>query len=309
MTVSRRSILPILAGAGLLARSAAGSAFALAELAPGVFVHVPRPALVSRTNEGDIANLGIVIGADSIAVIDTGGSPALGRKFLAAIRSVSKKPIRYVVNTHTHPDHIFGNAAFAAPDTVFAGHKNLPRAIAARRRHYLVSFQEQLGPELMADLKFVLPSLLVERETIIDLGDRQLKLMAWPAAHTDCDLTVFDEATKTLFTGDLLFREHIPVLDGSLQGWLEVMDGLSRIPAERAVPGHGQAGLPWPEALAPQRAYFEQLQADLREDIKDGQPLGEAVKTAGAAERGKWELFDDYNPRNASQAFKELEWE
>jgi glyoxylase-like metal-dependent hydrolase (beta-lactamase superfamily II) len=158
-------------------------------------------------------------------------------------------------------------------------------------------------------MKFVAPSMLVEKETTIDLGNRKLTLKAWPAAHTDCDLTILDETTKTIFTGDLLFRQHIPVLDGSLKGWLEVMDELSRIPAKHAVPGHGQAGLPWPQALAPQRAYFERLMADVRDDIQKGLPLAEAIQTAGAAERGNWQLFDDYNPRNASQAFKELEWE
>jgi quinoprotein relay system zinc metallohydrolase 2 len=310
VTISRRSVLYTLAGLGFAAApAAADNTFTLEEFAPGVFIHVPRPALVSKANQGDIANLGIVIGGEAIAVIDTGGSPAIGRKFLAAVQAVSAKPIRYVINTHVHPDHIFGNVAFEGLGAVFAGHKNLPRAIAGTQQHYLASYQEQMGPELMADMQFVVPTLLVEEETTIDLGNRQLTLKAWPAAHTDSDLTVYDEASRTIFTGDLLFRQHIPVLDGSLKGWIEVMDGLGRIPAERVVPGHGRAGEPWPDALRPQRAYFERLEADLRNDIEKGQSLGEAIKTAGASERGNWELFDDYNPRNASQAFKELEWE
>lgn len=279
------------------------------EIAPGIFVHEGRVAVMSQVNAGDICNVGFVVGKKSVAVIDTGGSALVGRRLLATIRKVTEKPISYVISTHMHPDHVFGNVAFESTGVVFVGHHNLPRALASRGDHYLATNAELIGKALIADVRIVAPTLFVEKTREIDLGSRKLFLRAWPAAHTDNDLTVLDETTRTLFAGDLVFMRHTPVVDGSIKGWLAHMDELAAIPAERVVPGHGPTSAPWPEALAPQRRYLERLAADVRAIIARGGQLAEAAKTAGRSERSNWELFDDFNARNVTAAFAELEWE
>ncbi|MDU6495255.1 quinoprotein relay system zinc metallohydrolase 2 [Bradyrhizobium sp.] len=277
------------------------------EIASGVFVHIGQTALMTAENEGAIANVGFVIGSDAVAVIDTGGSVREGRALLAAIRARSSKPIRYVINTHAHPDHIFGNAAFQVDDARFVGAKNLSRAIAVRGPHYIEAFRRLMGAELIDEIRLVPPSLVVEDHLSLDLGGRTLTLKAWSTAHSDCDLTVTDDESGTLFAGDLVFLRHIPVMDGSLRGWIADIAALATITAARVVPGHGPVS-PWPLALTDERRYLDTLAHDVRGLIKAGTPIAEAAGAAGS-ERGKWELFDDYNARNATAAFSEMEWE
>ena len=283
--------------------------FAAQQIAPGVYAHHGAVALMNESNAGDIANIGFIVGEKGVAVIDTGGSVEEGLGLVAAIRSVTEKPILYVVNTHFHPDHIFGNAAFEGLGATFVGHRNMPRALQQRGAFYLKAFRSIIGDAMINEVRIVPPTLLVDDTRDLDLGGRKIELHAWPPAHTDCDLTVYDPTTRTLFAGDAVFLQHIPIIDGSIKGWLANLPGLAKIPATRVVPGHGPLTAPWPEALDAEKSYFERLTQDIRSMIAKGDDVSEAAKTAAQAQRNDWRLFEDYNPRNATAAFAEYEWD
>ncbi|MFN3208045.1 MAG: quinoprotein relay system zinc metallohydrolase 2 [Roseovarius sp.] len=287
-----------------------GAALDMSEIAPGVFAHRGAIAEPDRRNRGDVANLGFVIGADSVAVIDTGSARWIGEALWRAIRRETDKPVSHVILTHMHPDHVLGTDAFATTGARIVTHSALPRALADRQANYAESLTRLIGPAFAgsaapkADIT-VSPGTPMR----IDLGDRSVILHAWPIAHTGTDLTVLDEETGTLFTGDLVFDRHTPALDGSVLGWLDVLDELRSWTLERIVPGHGATSLDWPAGGMAQRRYLETLRDDTRAAVAKGTRLGEAVDTIAADEADKWQLFEAYNPRNATVAYTEFEWE
>jgi quinoprotein relay system zinc metallohydrolase 2 len=281
---------------------------ATTEIAPGIFVFNGVHEEASPANDDAIANIGFILGDAAVAVIDPGGSAREGRELRAAIRALTDRPVRFVILTHVHPDHIFGAAAFGDDHPDFVGHVKLPGALAQRGEFYLRRLREALGAEAEGS-ELVAPTILVSTRLDLDLGGRHLVVTAHGPAHTDNDLTIFDETTRTLWLGDLLFVDRIPVIDGSLVGWLKRLDELTAMPANRAVPGHGPVSVPWPAAAEPERRYLTAVARDTRATISSGIGIANAYLHVANSEREHWLLFEEYHPRNVTASYKELEWE
>lgn len=227
------------------------------------------------------------------------------------MRARTALPVCYVINTHMHPDHLMGNAAFEADAPQFVGHARLPAALAVRSRHYTQAMLREIGPGAEGS-RVVMPTVTVSpaQPLTLDLGGRTLTLRAWPVAHTDTDLTVRDDASDTLFTGDLLFLAHMPVIDGQLKGWLALLAEWQRQPAPaHLVPGHGTADAPWASSLAAQQQYLEGVRDVVRQALRRNETLSQMLASPAAAPPPAWLLPDTFHQRNLTAAFAELEWE
>lgn len=305
----KRWLCALLACAGCVAASAAE--FTVSQVSPGVFVHIGAVEDWTPAHDGDVANIGFVVGSRCVAVIDSGGTPAVGRALRAAVARETALPVCYVINTHAHPDHVLGNVAFAesgASAPRFVASAAFQRALAAREPYYLNALRRDFGIEL-THASIVYPTVTVNPSLDLDLGERTLSLQAWPTAHTDNDLTVYDQRTRTLFASDLLFVQHLPVLDGSLRGWIAVMAELRRLDVATVVPGHGSVSNEWPAVMDAQAEYLNALLRDTRAALRGQLTIQQAIDRIGVAPGTRWRLTERFHRRNVTAAFAELEWE
>ena len=282
--------------------------FDVSEIAPGNYVHYGSFDERSAANLGDNANIGFIVGDTCVLAVDAGGSLPVGRALRQAIRRVTTLPVCYVVLTHVHPDHFFGAAAFLDDKAQFIAHANYPAQLAARSRSYLNSLRRDLG-DAATGSEIVRPTHLVAERLELDLGGRTVVVKAWPPAHTDDDLTVFDTPTRTLWLSDLLFVGHTPVIDGTITGFLSVMKELRAIAADHYVPGHGRSDLPWPQPLDAQQRYFTVILNETRAAIRNRETIQQATDEVGLSEARHWAAFDLFHRRNVTAAYAELEWE
>lgn len=304
----RAALLSAFGGACLCCLPASGAvSFTMTEVAPGLFVRRGVDQDANATNLDAIANIGFIIGRDGVLVTDSGGSLADGQWLRGEIRKRTDKPIKWVVISHVHPDHAFGAGAFAADTPVFIGHAKLPDALAARGEFYRKGLGDIIGADKVGPV--VMPTKTVADEDAIDLGDRRIRFKAHQPAHTTCDLSMLDEKSGLLLPADLLFVRRVPSLDGNLLGWLKTLDELSRSGVKSAVPGHGPPVVDLAPAASALQTYLVALRDGVRAEIKGNGSIEQAVKSVGQSERGNWLLFDDYNARNVTEAYKELEWE
>lgn len=306
------------------------------EIARGVYLHRGPAEQISPQNGGRIANLSFVIG-DTVAVIDAGASRAEGEALFAAIRNVTDKPISHLILTHMHPDHIFGAEVFAEAGATLVAHHRLPDAVGLRAASWMGSIPLQTGTGAMAGTHIAPIDLPIKGPTRIDIGGRSLWLTPHGTAHTDNDLTAFDEGARVLFTGDLIFQGLTPSIDGSLLGWLDWIDagpghslpdlslpgaapgkgGGNRNNAAGdapalIVPGHGPVLSDWDDSIGPLRAYLAALRDETRRQIMSGAALSQAAPAIVRAlqpQAADWADFDAITARNAATAFSELEWE
>lgn len=212
----------------------------LTRIADNVYAYTDIKSAAPQNSFG--ANAGIVIGRDGILVIDTLISAKEAKRFIKDIRAVSDKPIRYVVNSHHHLDHTFGNSEFKKQGAIIIDQENIRKIIAQYDEAAVRSAVRQIGltDEDMQGTEQWLPALTFTDRLTIDLGDQKVELICHGHTHTEDSVVAFLPDKKILFAGDLLFTNyHTNLMDADLDGWLRALDTITAINATVIIPGHG----------------------------------------------------------------------
>jgi glyoxylase-like metal-dependent hydrolase (beta-lactamase superfamily II) len=187
------------------------------------------------------ANSGVVIGGDAVLVVDTLISAREAEKLLTDIRKVTDRPIKYVVNTHYHLDHAWGNSVFVNNGAIVIAHEN-SRLSASKSQYALDRYQEfGLSAADMEGTVLKFPTVTFKDAMRVDLGGGVIVDLSYPgASHTLDSITVIVSPDQVLFTGDVLFTKYHPYLaEGDIPSWEKVLTGLEKTTAKVIVPGHG----------------------------------------------------------------------
>lgn len=232
--------------------------------------------------EGLGANSGFVVGRDGVLVIDTRYTPPLANDLLRAVHSVTSAPITYVVNTHYHPDHVWGNMVFKAQGATIMARPETREAIAKYSPVYLDYYRERNKEayEMLRDIEVVTPDTIIDDNEEIDLGGVKVVLRWLGPAHTAGDCIVIVPKERIAFTGGILSNGYHPNMGdpgGDFDNWIATLDRLGDMNIRHIVPGQGRVC--GPEALTAEKSYIETLRNQCEQDIERMVPLEQAIAT------------------------------
>ncbi|HTP66966.1 MAG TPA: MBL fold metallo-hydrolase [Geobacteraceae bacterium] len=238
------------------------------------------------------ANAGIVIGRDGILVIDTLISAKEAKRFIADIRKVSDKPIKYVVDTHYHLDHSFGNSEFAKLGATIISQANDRDNLAKKGNDAMKHARDYgLSDADLAGTVITLPTLTFTDRMTIDLGGETVELIFVAPSHTEGSALVYLPRHKILFTGDVLFTDYHPFMgDGDIAGWVKNLDFILGLDVTTIIPGHGPISSK--KDIAEMKAYLQLFDKKARELVAKSQDVdkiaAELKKILPAKSQGDW---------------------
>ena len=187
------------------------------------------------------ANAGIIIGQDFLVAVDSLISSREGKRFLKDIHKISKKPIKFLVDTHYHLDHSLGNSEFAKLGAIIIAHEN-DRENMQKAGEGMLHYAKQSGlsDQDLQGTKLAYPTLTFSDRVTLNLGNNQVEFLFIGPSHTTGSVLVFIPQEKVLFTGDLLFTDCHPFLgDANIAGWIKVLDYIMTMDVDKIIPGHG----------------------------------------------------------------------
>jgi cyclase len=276
--------------------------FTLRQVGPNVWAAIDNPKAEARAS----ANAGFVIGSASVAVIDTFANGETARLLLTEIRQRTKLPVKFVINTHYHFDHVAGNNVFVENGAVVLAQRNVHGWIHPEN---LRLFGADIKPEQKTFIEGIAPPTVTYQQAVdLDLGNREVQVRSFPG-HTGGDSVVLIPDATTAFAGDLFWRNSVPnMMDASTTPWINTLGILAKNePGYTFVPGHGDVGNT--QDIVSFRDYLAtllKLVTDARAQGRSGDSLVKAVMPALAERYGQWDFFKFLAERNISETDAEV---
>ena len=266
---------------------------------------------IATDNEGFISNAGFIVTDEGVVVFDSLGTPSLAKKLVDKISEVTKQPIKKVVISHFHADHIYGLQVFeelGAEIIAPYGAQKYLNSDAAKER--LEERQFSLDPWVNENTRLVFPDTTVEKSTQFTLGNLTFNINFMGKAHSDGDLTLLVEPDKVLFSGDIIFQERIPFVGSAdSKKWLETLTKLETEGITALIPGHGPASSDPENAISLTRRYLAHMRKVMGTGIEELTPFDEVYAAADWSEFKDLPAFDSGNRINAYQVYLSMEAE
>lgn len=267
--------------------------------------------MASAANKGFMSNAGFVVTSDGVVVFDALGTPALGRAMREAIGRVTRQPIRRVVVSHYHADHVYGLQALKGPGVEIWAHRTAEQYFTSGlAEERLAQRRSDLFPWVDQDTVVVKPDVWLDRDTEFRLGGLTFRLVHAGPAHAPDDLMMYIPEDRLLFAGDLIFAGRIPFVgSGDSKGWLAAMDKMIALSPAVVVPGHGPASRDVARDLALTRDYLVYLREAMGRAVKELESFDDAyAKTDWSRYRGL-PTFEPANRINAYGIYLRMEQE
>ena len=267
--------------------------------------YVMGKAGIATDNEGFISNAGFVITDEGIVVFDALGTPSLAAALLEHIRKISEQPIKFVVMSHYHADHIYGLQVFKeAGAHIFAPEGSVDCIHSEASANRLEERQLSLSPWVNDDTEIIVPDTIIGGRHQFKLGGLDFSINYLGKAHSDGDLAMLVEQDKVLFSGHIIFEGRIPFVgNADTKHWLKTLTELETGGLAALIPGHGPASKKPASTISLTRRYLAFLRDNMGYAVEDLLTFDEAIEDIDWSEFENIPAFEAANRINAYQVY------
>ena len=278
------------------------------QVSPHVYAWIGPHGGPDQKNQGYRMNMAFVVGKKSVAVLETGYTEAMAREMLKHIASVTPLPVKYAINSNSQPDRYFGNEVFRRQGATVIAHQSEAARMARMGSDFAGGISMNLGLNAASITVPTAPDIQLAEPASYDLGDLQMHLKSFGAAHTPGPLVVHIPADNVVYAGDILYSGRLPAIipDGSVKSWIKVFDDLKGYGDALFVPGHGKPGK-LKDFEFSTRDYLVLLHTHMEKQVKEGADMQTAISGLDQTRFSKLANYPELSGRNASQTYLESE--